>query len=183
MAEDKQAVKSPDLHHKPPKAEVSYVHSDPPTTTELRHCKGNFSWLKAGWNLAQPIFLPFSIFTATVTASLGRSLSIPTASAITTCPKQPSPRGLPSVSLEVLNRGLTHSIWGRGTASTIPELNIKGFQQLTAALSNYHMELMKCTACVGFHAHHGLFSQWHHSEHLIPADQLLNPAFKLPFCL
>lgn len=100
-AKDKQAVKSPDLHRKPPKAEVSYVHSDPPTLTELRCRKGNFSWLKAASDPARTIFLPFSIFTATVTASFGRSLSIPTASAMTTCPKQPSPRGLPSVSLEV----------------------------------------------------------------------------------
>lgn len=42
---------------------------------------------------------PFSIFTATVTGLAVRSLSMPIASAMTTCPKQPSPRGLPSVSL------------------------------------------------------------------------------------
>lgn len=40
----------------------------------------------------------FSIFTATVTGLAVRSLSMPIASAMTTCPKQPSPRGLPSVS-------------------------------------------------------------------------------------
>lgn len=44
--------------------------------------------------------LPFSILTATVTASLGLSLSMPRASAITTWPKQPSPRGLPRVNLQ-----------------------------------------------------------------------------------
>lgn len=44
--------------------------------------------------------LPFSILTATVTASLGLSLSMPSASAITTWPKQPSPRGLPKVNLQ-----------------------------------------------------------------------------------
>lgn len=42
---------------------------------------------------------PFSIFTATVTGLAVWSLSMPIASAMTTCPKQPSPRGLPSVSL------------------------------------------------------------------------------------
>lgn len=46
-----------------------------------------------------PLHLPFNILTATVTASLGLSLSMPSASAITTWPKQPSPSGLPSVSL------------------------------------------------------------------------------------
>lgn len=44
---------------------------------------------------------PFSIFTATVTGLAVWSLSMPIASAMTTCPKQPSPRGLPSVSLTV----------------------------------------------------------------------------------
>lgn len=47
---------------------------------------------------------PFSILTATVTASLGLSLSMPRASAITTWPKQPSPRGLPRVNLWRLER-------------------------------------------------------------------------------
>ncbi len=43
---------------------------------------------------------PLSILTATVRGLLGFSLSIPMASAITTCPKQPSPNGFPSVSLQ-----------------------------------------------------------------------------------
>lgn len=50
------------------------------------------------WKIIQK-YLPFSILTATVTASLGLSLSMPRASAITTCPKQPSPSGLPRVNL------------------------------------------------------------------------------------
>lgn len=47
---------------------------------------------------------PFSIFTATVSGLLGFSLSMPTASAMTTWPKQPSPRGLPRVSLKQKHR-------------------------------------------------------------------------------
>lgn len=43
--------------------------------------------------------LPLSILTATVTARSGHCLSMPYASARTTCPKQPSPRGFPSTSL------------------------------------------------------------------------------------
>lgn len=48
---------------------------------------------------------PFSIFTATVTGLAARSLSMPIASAMTTWPKQPSPRGLPRVSLAVEAEG------------------------------------------------------------------------------
>lgn len=45
--------------------------------------------------------LPLSILTATVLAWSGRVGSMPKASAHTTCPKQPSPRGFPSTSLEM----------------------------------------------------------------------------------
>lgn len=48
--------------------------------------------------LAEPS--PLSIFAATSRGLLGFSLSMPMASAITTWPKQPSPRGLPRVSLQ-----------------------------------------------------------------------------------
>lgn len=44
---------------------------------------------------------PLSILTATVLAWSGRVGSMPKASAHTTCPKQPSPRGFPSTSLEM----------------------------------------------------------------------------------
>ena len=44
--------------------------------------------------------LPLSILTATVLAWSGRVGSMPKASAHTTCPKQPSPRGFPSTSLD-----------------------------------------------------------------------------------
>jgi hypothetical protein len=43
---------------------------------------------------------PFSILTATVLVWSGWEGSIPKASARTTCPKQPSPKGFPSTSLE-----------------------------------------------------------------------------------
>lgn len=43
--------------------------------------------------------LHLSIFTATLVILFGFSLSIPTASPITTWPKQPSPKGFPSTSL------------------------------------------------------------------------------------
>lgn len=46
--------------------------------------------------------LPLSIFTATLVTRVGLFLSIPIASASTTWPKQPSPRGFPSVSLGCL---------------------------------------------------------------------------------
>lgn len=105
-AQDKQAVKGADLHPKLLKAEVSYVLFDPPHNDDrVQMPQKKTLWLRAAISPVlipnHPIFLPFNIFTATVTASLGLSLSIPTASAMTTCPKQPSPRGLPSVSLGV----------------------------------------------------------------------------------
>lgn len=43
--------------------------------------------------------LHLSIFTATLVTRFGLSLSRPMASASTTCPKHPSPRGLPRISL------------------------------------------------------------------------------------
>lgn len=56
---------------------------------------------------------PFNIFTATVTGLVARSLSMPMASAMTTWPKQPSPRGFPRVSLEAeaetMSTPATHS--------------------------------------------------------------------------
>lgn len=52
--------------------------------------------------------LLFSILTATVTASLGLSLSMPRASAITTCPKQPSPSGFPRVNLHKQTKDHKH---------------------------------------------------------------------------
>lgn len=105
-AQDKQAVKGADLHPELLKAEVSYALFDPPHNDDrVQMPQKKTLWMRAAILPVlipdHPIFLPFSIFTATVTASLGLSLSIPTASAMTTCPKQPSPRGLPSVSLEV----------------------------------------------------------------------------------
>lgn len=54
--------------------------------------------------------LLFSILTATVTASLGLSLSMPRASAITTCPKQPSPSGLPRVNLHKHTTNITEKL-------------------------------------------------------------------------
>lgn len=59
-----------------------------------------FAWKGKGLFLqGHKHHLHFSIFTATLVTRLGLSLSSPMASANTTCPKQPSPRGLPKTSL------------------------------------------------------------------------------------
>lgn len=81
--------------------QVKYVLSDPTSLQSSHVTKGT---LPIRPSPPRPsAHSPFNIFTATVTASFGLSLSIPTASAMTTCPKQPSPRGLPSVSLSLGN--------------------------------------------------------------------------------
>lgn len=62
--------------------------------------EAQFAWPGRGLSLQrQGHHLHFSIFTATLVTRLGLSLSSPMASANTTCPKQPSPRGLPKTSL------------------------------------------------------------------------------------
>lgn len=58
--------------------------------------------------------LHFNIFTATLVTRLGLSLSRPMASASTTCPKQPSPRGLPRTSLWEKKGGVR---WGWGSSN------------------------------------------------------------------
>lgn len=59
-----------------------------------------FAWQgKAPFLPERKHHLHFNIFTATLVTRLGLSLSRPMASANTTCPKQPSPRGLPRTSL------------------------------------------------------------------------------------
>lgn len=98
-------------------------------------------------------------------------------------PKAAFPQGFTQRQPGGVNRRLTHSIWGRGAGSEIPELNIKTFQQLAAARSAYHMELMRRAARISFHARCGLFSLGQSRECLIQTDQWLNPAFKLPLCL
>lgn len=56
------------------------------------------------------------------------------------------------------NRRLTHGIWRRDAGSEIPRLNIKCFQQLAAAWSIYHMELLRSWVHIGFHVHRSVFS-------------------------
>lgn len=72
--------------------------------SDLKHKSDVYRYNLAVIVQRQETHLPFSILTATVTASLGLSLSMPRASAITTWPKHPSPRGLPSVNLLTTNR-------------------------------------------------------------------------------
>lgn len=55
-------------------------------------------------------FSPLSIFTATFVRRVGLFLSSPTASARTTWPKHPSPRGFPSVSLTFAQTADGHSV-------------------------------------------------------------------------
>lgn len=58
--------------------------------------------------------LHLSIFTATLVTRFGLSLSSPMASASTTCPKHPSPSGLPRMSLA----GGDIPTWAHGASST-----------------------------------------------------------------
>lgn len=67
-----------------------------PASTESPVCYSQGHWISP-----RLPYSPLSILTATVLAWSGRTGSIPKASAHTTCPKQPSPRGFPRTSLEM----------------------------------------------------------------------------------
>src|SRR4029434_4744770 len=81
---------------------------------------------------------PLSILTATVRGLLGFSLSMPIASAITTCPKQPSPRGFPSVSLKHTHTH-THTVLSLPCDEVTPLSHTHTSVYIHTALSHTHI--------------------------------------------
>ena len=95
--EDKSPIKCTQVAHKTKQSSVQYISSH---WCDVKHEPDVYHYSLSVIVHRNKNNLPFSILTATVTASLGLSLSMPRASAITTWPKQPSPRGLPRVNLQ-----------------------------------------------------------------------------------